>query len=457
MTRRNPALVDVVRFGSYSVGSVLIGLVLCAAEPAGAQTAAGSRGTTGLSGAGGARSSSPHRLDFTLSPAEGYDTGVPDAVRGRLGSSDLQAGGYSTMLMANADYAWRRPAARVRANGSSAVRYYDRLEELKSVSHAAGLGLSLGVPGATVFDVEQVASYSPSYFYRLFPSAAPSELGVPVEAAPDYRVDDVPSYAYSTRVSVARGEKRRGRLSGTGEFDRTDFQGQPQLQQLRPDLRTYGAGAQYEHGVARNVTLSAGYHYRTGEFGYGARTTEQSASFGFEYSRALSRTRRANYGVHISPSRLSIPASAERIAVTGDVYRLSGDASFNVELLRTWQVGASVRRRLEYVASLGEPVFADGVSVNVGGFVTRVTQVSVSAAYSSGESALNRNGMTFDSYTGNVRLQRGLTRTLAAYGEYLYYFYDFRGASNLPVGVPPRFERNGVRAGLTLWIQALGR
>ena len=41
--------------------------------------------------------------------------------------------------------------------------------------------------------------------------------------------------------------------------------------------------------------------------------------------------------------------------------------------------------------------------------------------------------------------------------EYLYYFYDFGEGTPLLVGIPPGLERNGVRAGFTLWMPALRR
>jgi len=43
----------------------------------------------------------------------------------------------------------------------------------------------------------------------------------------------------------------------------------------------------------------------------------------------------------------------------------------------------------------------------------------------------------------------------AASLDYLYYYYDFRGTLLLHAGVPSALERNGVRAGLTLWMPVI--
>jgi hypothetical protein len=44
-----------------------------------------------------------------------------------------------------------------------------------------------------------------------------------------------------------------------------------------------------------------------------------------------------------------------------------------------------------------------------------------------------------------------VTKALATYVEYVYYFYTFSPTLPLPPGVPPGLTRNGVRVGLTLW------
>ena len=112
---------------------------------------------------------------------------------------------------------------------------------------------------------------------------------------------------------------------------------------------------------------------------------------------------------------------------------------------------------MEYLADLPVPVFADGFGAGVDGLISRRVDVSASAGYSNGESALGRDSLQFDTYTGNLRVRYALSRTFAMYGEYLYYYYDFRGSAQLLVGIPPGLERNGVRAGLTLWVPALRR
>jgi hypothetical protein len=136
--------------------------------------------------------------------------------------------------------------------------------------------------------------------------------------------------------------------------------------------------------------------------------------------------------------------------------RLSGNHMISYDFGRTWQARLTYRRGVEYAAGISQPVLADGFSAVVEGLVTRRLDVVVSAGYSSGKSALNIESF-FDTYAGNARLRYALVPSLAAYVEYLYYFYDSHGSIPLAPGLPLGLERNGIRAGLTMHLSTLRR
>jgi hypothetical protein len=92
----------------------------------------------------------------------------------------------------------------------------------------------------------------------------------------------------------------------------------------------------------------------------------------------------------------------------------------------------------------------------VTGLLSRRVDLGFNAGYSRGASVLN-TASPFDTYTASVRSRIAATETIALQLEYLYYFYDFQEGSLLAPGLPPRLERNGIRAGVTFWIPALGR
>ena len=103
------------------------------------------------------------------------------------------------------------------ARGTSALRYYRELQELRAVSHMLDFGMNANLGNRTKLLVSQVVSYSPSYLYGLF--APEPEVGNAVPPTPDYNVDvsNAESYSYGTLVTLTRGVSRRTNISATGD------------------------------------------------------------------------------------------------------------------------------------------------------------------------------------------------------------------------------------------------
>jgi hypothetical protein len=160
--------------------------------------------------------------------------------------------------------------------------------------------------------------------------------------------------------------------------------------------------------------------------------------------------------IDVSESISSDP-SADTALFSGDQLQATGEATFAYQINRTWTTNVSFRRSLEYVPELSAPVMADGFAAGLQGMFTRRLDFSGGVGYSSGASAMNRNQSQFDTYTGAGRVRFAFTPRLAAYLEYVYYYYDFSGATSLAPGLPPTLERNGIRGGLTVLLPAVGR
>jgi hypothetical protein len=204
-----------------------------------------------------------------------------------------------------------------------------------------------------------------------------------------------------------------------------------------------------------------GYGYRTGAFGYGTTAADDTAvehliNVGIRYDRPLSPTRRTVLDFNIGSSVVNPSRSTGAQLEADRLHRVTGDVGVIWQFSKAWHARGAFRRGLEYVAGLSDPVFIDGYTASVDGLPLRRLDVSASAGYSSGASAVARDSLTFDTYTANLRVQFALVRSLAVVGEYLYYFYDLRNPP-LASSIPPRLERHGVRAGVTLWVPALRR
>jgi hypothetical protein len=119
---------------------------------------------------------------------------------------------------------------------------------------------------------------------------------------------------------------------------------------------------------------------------------------------------------------------------------------------RTWSAQAQYRREVRYIEGFLHPVFSDSASSSVSGLLSRRVDVAVNASYVTGTVGLSRGSPRFDTYSASARVRRALTRKLAAYIEYLFYHYEFDEAAARPAGLPRKFDRNGVRVGLSLWL-----
>jgi len=389
----------------------------------------------------------------TASLSEALDSEAPPELRSQIQQRGLQSGGFSTMLTAATNYQRERRSASVTAEASTALAYYPRFGRVAGLSHSAGLGATLRLGRSSSLEFGQTAEYSPSYLYRLFPSVGQPEVGDVTPAATDYRVDETNSFANSTQLTLRTGSARGNQISASVEHSATDFYGSL----TRTDLDTLTGRATFAHGVGRTGAFSIEYEYRVGEFGYGSRASEQRVRIGANYSPALSISRRAQFRFNVAPSAMQIPASAVNVAATGTLYRMEGEGAAEYPFLRSWLVGGSYRRGLEYIAVLREPVFQDAARLEVKGLVLERVDVSASGGYVVGASALQRDHGHFDTYTGTVRARYSVTRSVAVYGEYLYYYYDLRQQAALAPDLPKVFEQHGVRVGLMLWARPLSR
>lgn len=443
---------------TWVAGAALIAAAAAAPLPLHAQSAGGglAAGGRGLFGATRTNPDSRQSLDFTVLLAEAYDDDALADVRPNITPGVRQAPGFHTTLTGAG--AFRRELGRdsqLAASGTAALRYYNELSEVRTVSHSAALGLTTRMPARLTLRGNQTASYSPSYLYGLFGGGLSPEVGEAPSAAPDYAINNSESYSYNSSVTLGRDVGRTGRLSASGTFQYTDYRDET----FRNDVENSGIRGEFRQGLTRNVGISASYGYRTGNFGYvvDSTTSEHTADIGFDYRHPFSATRSAQLAFRVGGSATEIPESASSI-VSGAKYRFQGEATGTLQFARGWAARGSFRRGLEYMPALTEPVFIDGFNTSLDGLLTRRLQLSLGAGYASGESILRLAGSGgFDTYTGNARLQVAATRTLAFFGEYLYYVYDFGGHTQLLPEAPARLERNGIRAGLTLLVPALGR
>jgi hypothetical protein len=363
--------------------------------------------------------------------------------------SPFQASGFYTVFTPALEFdsqAGRH--VQVAVTASSNVRYYNELHETLVTNHALGAGLSAGLGSKTTISFNQGLTYSPAQLYGLFAGSAAPMIGEVINPASNYSIDNTKSYASASAAKVSQKLNNRLSLSLESNVRITNFVGSnPRYL----DIRTKDAGAQFSYTLSRGTGLQFGYTYRQAEYVGSPVTSEQNFIIGLEHSRILSRTRKTVYSFLMG----STLARAPIVTASTDLrqqYRLIGDASVTHQLGRTWSLQGNYHRGLGYIQGFQAPVFTGAYSAAANGFLNRRTDVNFSAAYSTGEGALTGTPSQFTTYTGNARLRYAVSRTWATYVEYLFYYYNFNQNLATPIGLPPSLTRNGIRAGVTLWI-----
>ena len=405
--------------------------------------------SAGVFGGVGSRND-PGASSLIVSLAEAYDSNVlGDSVAAI--QSPLQASGFYSEL--NASFTLRGGAQKLQfaTAGGTDLRYYSQDHQVVGVGHYGNAGLTYLPSRTTTLVLDGGVTYTPSYLYSLFTSIAPPVVGPP-NGGGAYAVTDDPMYRYDARVSLTEKLSSRSQLTfRTGGFY-TDFVhkdvfigGVPQR-----NLATFDAAGTFVHSVSRDLNLNVGYIYSRAEYFTGAFPAEHDITFGGDYTRMLSRTRRSHLKFNVGTAMLEATAPGDSLAVLRQQYRLAGDVTFSRQIARTWLAEGGYRRGFGFIEGLATPVLTDGVNVSGSGLLTRSVDLLVKGAYSVGEPVTFGATHGFTTYTTDVRTRFALKTAWAVYLEYLYYYYDFSGRL-VPIGAPPKMARNSVRVGLTWW------
>jgi hypothetical protein len=419
-----------------------------------ARTAPAQTGTVShrppLAGAG-ADPTSGQTLEVTGNIVEAYDDNLL-ADAGSISPLSFQKSGFYTMLSPRVDFRSRSARLQLNVAAGSSARYFNETNRLFVTNHYAGGGFSAQVTRRTGLLFNQSVIYAPSFLSGLFASLVPLTSGDVVPPAPDYAVDNAPRYVYATTGSVTHAFTSRATLWLGGDYQYTHVVGSDPGYQ---DLRSYDVGSRLTYSVDRDVSLRLGYTYKEAQYSYQTartsqllRPTEHDLEIGVVYSRPLSPTRKATFVFGVGP-RLTQGTLASLSAPT---YGMTADASMTYQMTRNWSAQGRYNRGLVYIEGLQAPVYTDALTAAVTGFLSRRTDLSLSAASSAGQLQQAGASGPVTTYTGDARLRFALGSNLATYIEYLYYYYNFQQGIPLPAGVPSGLTRNGVRVGLTLRI-----
>lgn len=369
----------------------------------------------------------------------------------RLASLDagFTAGIQAGLLFSRPGLLYERPTARgdFRTWVNTTVRHYPSLDNLTGTSVRFGLETSAPVSRRLTFTFSPQVDYSPRYSMQLVSAPLQDD---PLAAAAS--IDGGATPGNLTEFSAVQNNILRygatvgaSIVTGTHSTLELDYGYRKRQDEFRANEMQYQtAGIRFDRQLGRNASLELGYSYQVGEPSVGPKTEAHTLDVGLDYQKALTRTR-TTFLRFSTGSMIAQSPGGQRIQAVGS-------ATLEHHLGRTWTTIAQYRRQLRYVDDFDRPIFADMVAGGVNGLLTRRTEFAARTRFVRGAVGVTPRSPRFTSYEVATRVRRALKRTLAAYGEYIFYHYEFEEGAVRPVGLPQRFSRNGVRFGLSLWL-----
>jgi len=429
------------------MGSTLVAVVVATTWASVARAQSGSTRPNGaLFEGASAKPDNRKDLVFDVTLAEAYDDNLQAELAGSPGAPIYLARGFYTVLSPEVMFESHGRRLQIGIRAASNMRYYGDLHQMVVTNHSVGAGLTAQITRTTSVFVNQGISYAPAYLYGLFARIGVPAVGDVIAPATDYALNSERSWAYTTNASLSQRLTPRATLSFNSDVRYTDFMGHAAG---FTNLLAHDAGGRFTYAVSRDIKLRFGYTYRDTNYSRVQQVSEHDLDTGIEYSRPLSRSRRATVGFGLGPTSANVPVPESESQQQKN--RIGADAFVDYQMGRSWSARGTLRRGITYIETLPNPVFTNAVAVMTQGLLNPRTDLVVSAAYTTGELALAGTPAPFTTYTGDVRVRVAVSKLLATYVEYVYYFYTFSRNLLLPPDVPAGLTRNGVRIGLTLW------
>jgi hypothetical protein len=417
---------------------------LVAAAPVAAQAPRPERPYRGLfaSGTGDAG----QMLSVNVSLAGRYDDDLlADATGQNTVTLDPRStqSGVLGQLAAGMAYSLQGERITLGVSGGTNARYYPDSETKFLRGSQGQLSLRVGLTDRTQLSVAGGVTRQPFVFQSVFPVA--NDLDVTDATVPnlDLAIGSDPYTAYDGNAGLSYQVTRRASLAGFYSYRTADnLYGQGRFV-----YQTAGGGLSYS--IAKGLNARAGYSY--GEARYAANRTRpfHGIDAGVDYNRALSITRRT-----------TLSFGTGSAATRGDEtlhFTFTGSARLNHEIGRTWNAFGAYGRQLMLSEMLQEPIVSDGISVGVGGLISRQLQFTAMAQAALGTVGVARSSPGFNNGHAAASLKYAIARFVNFGVTYSYYRHRFDDGVQLPADVPLSFDRHSVRASVSLWAPLVKR
>ena len=385
---------------------------------------------------------------------EGSNTGT-----GGSGRSELYDQGLFTGLTANLTGIWTGRRTSYGATGYSMLRYYADGGDMRSLFHGGAFGIRHQF-GRKAIEFQQTVGRQPAYEFGGVRGLNQRPLGGLGEANPEYGVDGYSMFSTTSRVGLGLHIGRYqwistsyqyGYSSVTRDEDRRDELPAPD----EPIVHSQEISAR----LSRQIWRGTGVHFNFVSMQGGRNRSRGRTSgawihnfnIGVDKLQSMSLTRTLTLSVGGGGSILNDAYGRRFVAI--------GAGGLEKRFGRTTRAGFVVRRDIQFVEGLIDPVLTNGASLTTDGEIGRRWVFRLRGHASQGKAALlgsSLEGVPYSSYGADARVNVKLAGPFALYGEYIRYHQQFEDPTGLFVLGRP-VNRTGVRVGVVVGVPLYGQ
>lgn len=434
---------------------------------------------------GGAQRAEPgvNNVNFSASVLGGYDTNVL-ASEGRLGGGGGGLGGgtggaigssnqtSSTFAGGGAQLTWQQQRARVSYFGNVGGQYrtlFD-IDDFDVQAYDAGGGFSSQLSPRATLSATGMVGVQPFYRFGVLGGFGVGSGGISTQSTgqvftPDFQAAREQVLRYGAQASY--GYQLSQRTTFSADVSRNGFRPLNTAADRSGLLRlgsTFVA-ARLQRRLTENLGARVGYGYgffdrlrsSTAMVDEPTRVGFHNIDVGLDYSRALTLARRTSFsfgtGSNITRGT-GVTQDNEPRRVSRTQFNVTGFATLQREFLRTWAASANYMRGTSYIEGVNRFGVFDAAAVSVAGLFTDRIDASAALFYTTG--GLTFGGERISNTGAGAQLRYAVSPNVATFISYTYARF------NLPpefmpqnLDAPFRPDRQGVRVGLTVWLDLL--
>jgi hypothetical protein len=215
--------------------------------------------------------------------------------------------------------------------------------------------------------------------------------------------------------------------------------------------------------MTRSTKVLASYDYGNAKFGLGPGDPgrpllEHRISGGVDVAKRLDPRR--SWTMVAEAGGLRVESSGAPVNERYQIWTPFVSARTQIDVSNAWYIYGSYQRAAETVPGLelgdaAEAYVTDTANASLTGQLSERIDLVLSGGLATGSVGGGRSRSHYRTSGGSVQFRVALTRSLAAVTSYHHYQYEFTDTV-LPDGFPPRYSRNAIRIGLTVWLPLYG-